>query len=79
MPEIKHIYESLFFQSIKSLFILIPRKICLSLGKLAGLSFYILDKKHRSIALSNLRSVMDSDLSISKQEMIAVIKKSEKL
>ncbi len=59
------------FKPVRALFAVLPRKICLSLGRSLGLIFYHLDKKHRRIALSNLSIAFGAELSVSEQKKIA--------
>ncbi|UCC41199.1 MAG: lysophospholipid acyltransferase family protein [Candidatus Aminicenantes bacterium] len=54
MPNIKERLEFLIFQIVKFFFTHPPRRLCLLAGRVVGLIFYCLDKKHRQIALKNL-------------------------
>jgi KDO2-lipid IV(A) lauroyltransferase len=62
MTGIRHKVEFLAFQMVKLFFFLLPRKPGLFTGKLLGLAFYALDKRHRLIALSNLKIAFGSEL-----------------
>ncbi len=43
-----------FYQTIRALFFLLPRRSCLSIGSAFGIFMYHLDRKHRRLALANL-------------------------
>jgi len=58
----KHV-ELLIFLGVKYLFLFLPRKLSLLTGRLIGLAFYSFDKRHRLIALSNLKTAFGSELS----------------
>lgn len=60
---IKDYLQFLFFKKIKIIIYILPRSLVLFWGRLIGLSFYYLDKKHRSIAQTNLIQALGSDLS----------------
>jgi KDO2-lipid IV(A) lauroyltransferase len=62
------------FKLIKVLFSLFPRRFCLSLGRKMGFLFYLCDKKHRHIAISNLSSALGKNLS--PQSLKSIAKKS---
>lgn len=55
MANFKEISEFSIFQIFKASTFLFPRKICLFLGRVVGIIFFLLDKKHRRIAISNLK------------------------
>jgi KDO2-lipid IV(A) lauroyltransferase len=55
MAIFKDYLELFIFRIVKSLIFILPRKFCLICGKTMGLVLYSLDKKHRRIALSNLK------------------------
>ena len=71
MASFKELSESLLFQIAKALLSILPRKLCLSWGKTIGLAFYYLDKRHRLIALSNLKTAFGKELSASELRRIA--------
>jgi len=60
MGKVVDIFVVLLFRITKVLFFFFPRKFCLFLGRTAGLIFFHLDKRHRSIALSNLKIAFGS-------------------
>jgi KDO2-lipid IV(A) lauroyltransferase len=59
------------FRILKILFFLLPRPLCLSIGKALGHLIYHIDKKHRKIALSNLNTAFGSRISSAKKKRIA--------
>lgn len=63
MVSIKDLSELLLFQKIKIFVSILPRPFCLFWGRIIGLLFYWLDKKHRKIAQSNLKIAFGPDLS----------------
>ncbi|MFW6131541.1 MAG: lysophospholipid acyltransferase family protein [Candidatus Aminicenantaceae bacterium] len=62
MNNLKRLFEFSIFQSIKFLIFILPRKLCLYLGKFLGFLIYLLDKKHRNIALDNLKTAYGMNL-----------------
>jgi len=71
MASLKELSEFLLFQITKAILSVLSRTLCLSLGKTLGLSFYYLDKRHRLIALSNLKIAFGKELSASELKRIA--------
>jgi len=71
MSALRRYTELLFFQKIKLLFFLLPRKLSLGVGRILGLTIYFLDRKHRQIALSNLKTAFGAELSASARKNIA--------
>jgi len=71
MANLKELSEFLIFQIAKASLSILSRKICLSLGQTLGLAFYYLDKRHRLIALSNLKTAFGKELSASELKGIA--------
>lgn len=61
--KIKDFLELLLFQKIRILIFILPRPFCLFWGRIVGLIFYWLDRKHRLITQSNLKIVFGSRLS----------------
>jgi KDO2-lipid IV(A) lauroyltransferase len=59
------------FRILKVLFFLLPRPICLSLGRAFGNLVYHIARKHRQIALSNLNTAFGSRISGAKKKRIA--------
>jgi len=55
MAVLKDIPLFLVYQAVSTLFFLLPRPLCLSLGRAFGRLAYQLDAKHRRLALDNLR------------------------
>jgi KDO2-lipid IV(A) lauroyltransferase len=64
-------WQFFIFKTVKALIPFFPRKICLFAGKTIGLIFYHLDKKHRLIALSNLKTAFGPELEDSALRRIA--------
>jgi len=71
MTAFKSYAEFLIFQGIKFFFLFLPRRLCLFTGRFLGLSLYSLDKRHRLIALSNLKTAFGSELPSSALKEIA--------
>lgn len=63
MASFRDLAEFLFFLKIKILIFILPRPICLYCGHLLGWLVYILDKKHRTITQSNLKTAFGEELS----------------
>jgi len=63
--------EYVIFKGIKVFIWILPRKLCLFMGKLIGLAFYAFDKRHRLIAVSNLKSALGSEFPSSSLSKIA--------
>jgi len=55
MTQLKNLLELLLFHTIKLFTRACPRLLCLAAGRIIGCIFYVFDKKHRSLALSNLK------------------------
>ena len=62
MARIKDYPEYFVFQILKALIFILPRKLCISAGRILGLTFYYLDRKHRRRALSNLNIAFGKEL-----------------
>jgi len=71
MGKVGDLFVVLLFFITKVLFFFFPRKFCLFLGRTAGLIFFHLDKRHRSIALSNLKLAFGSKTSLPELKRIA--------
>ena len=71
MSAIKRYAEFLFFRGIRLFFLLLPRKLSLGVGRILGFAVYSLDRRHRRIALSNLKTAFGSELSPSARGDIA--------
>ena len=71
MANFKELFEFSLFQIAKAPLSILSRKLCLSLGQTLGLAFYYLDKKHRLIALSNLKIAFGKELPPSELKRIA--------
>jgi KDO2-lipid IV(A) lauroyltransferase len=71
MSAFKRLVEFLLFRGIKLFFILLPRKLSLGIGRILGFAVYFLDRRHRRIALSNLKTAFGSELSPSARRDIA--------
>lgn len=68
---IKNIIELIAFGAFKLLFFPLPRRVCLTIGRLLGLAAYYLDGKHRRIALDNLNFAFGTELSRRRLRKIA--------
>lgn len=71
MAGIRRRAEFLVFQIVKFFFSVAPRRLGLLLGRLLGVAFYTLDRRHRLIALSNLNIAYGSELPLSSLKSIA--------
>lgn len=71
MASFKELFEFSLFQMAKAPLSILSRKLCLSLGQTLGLAFYYLDKRHRLIALSNLKIAFGKKLPPSELKRIA--------
>jgi KDO2-lipid IV(A) lauroyltransferase len=71
MATFKELSEFLLFQIAKAPLSILSRQACLSLGKTLGLAFYYLDRRHRLIALSNLKTAFGKEVSVSEIKRIA--------
>jgi len=71
MASFKELSEFLLFQITKAPLSILSRKLSLFLGQALGLALYYLDKKHRLIALSNLKIAFGKELSTSELKRIA--------
>jgi len=71
MASFKELFEFSLFQIAKAPLSILSRKLCLSLGQTLGLAFYYLDKRHRLIALSNLKIAFGKELPPSELKRIA--------
>ena len=72
MAKKKRYTEFLIFKAVGLLVFSLPRKLCLTAGKLLGRAVYILDRKHRTLALSNLKTAFGSELSDRKRKRCAM-------
>ncbi len=71
MANFKELFEFSLFQIAKVPLSILSRKLCLSLGQTLGLAFYYLDKRHRLIALSNLKIAFGKELPLTELKRIA--------
>ena len=71
MGSLKELSEFSLFQIAKAPFSILSRKLCLSLGKILGFAFYYLDRRHRLIALSNLKIAFGKEVTASELKRIA--------
>ena len=67
----KDVFELLFFRSIVWTCTILPYPFCLIKGRILGQMFYFFDKKHRTIALSNLNNALGDELSDKNRQKIA--------
>lgn len=59
------------FKLLKGIFFLVPRPLCLTLGRSAGSFLFIFDRRHRRVALRNLETALGADLSAAERKKIA--------
>ncbi|NIM90380.1 MAG: hypothetical protein GTO17_05465 [Candidatus Aminicenantes bacterium] len=71
MSAFRHYAEFLFFRGTRLFFLLLPRKLSLGVGRILGFAFYSLSRRHRRIALSNLKTAFGTELSPSSRRGIA--------
>jgi len=71
MAAIKELWQLLIFKAIRAFILFLPRKTCLFIGQTIGMIFYCLDKKHRLIALSNLRVAFGAEFPASELKRIS--------
>ncbi len=71
MVKLKDSAEYAIFQILKFPLLFLPRKIGLLVGTLFGYLVYCFDKKHRQIAVSNLNTAFDTQLSSTEIKKIA--------
>jgi KDO2-lipid IV(A) lauroyltransferase len=71
MAGLKDIPLFLAYQTVSSFFFLLPRPLCLSLGRAFGRLAFRLDTKHRRLAVSNLQIAFGSSRSPADREKIA--------
>lgn len=63
--------ERAAFKLLKGLFFLVPRPICLGLGRAAGSFLFVADRRHRRVALGNLEAALGAELSAAERKKIA--------
>jgi KDO2-lipid IV(A) lauroyltransferase len=71
MAKLREKTEYFGFQFLKIPFALLPRPVCLAIGRALGSLIYRIDKKHRQIALSNLKIAFGNRISETKRKEIA--------
>jgi len=71
MEKLRSLFECSLYQIFAGLIRFFPRKIILLLGRETGRLFFILDRKHRSIALKNLYTALGKDKTPSEIKNIA--------
>ncbi len=71
MARFKDSTEFAFFKIMKLLVSFLPRTICLTLGGFVGRLLYHVDKKHRQIALLNLKTALGDQISSSELKRTA--------
>jgi len=52
----------LVFGAIQSLFFLLPRRVCLGLGRVTGSFLFRVDRRHRELVQANLRAALGGEL-----------------
>lgn len=71
MAGLKDVPLFLAYQAVSSVFFLLPRPLCLGLGRAFGRLAFRLDAKHRRLALGNLQIAFGSSRSPADRERIA--------
>lgn len=71
MSETSHRAVHMLFLGLKGCIRLLPRRICLALGRVLGHAVYSLDKKHREIALKNLGIAFGEEKAQAEKKRIA--------
>jgi KDO2-lipid IV(A) lauroyltransferase len=71
MTTLREKTEFFGFQFLKIPFSLLPRTVCLAIGGALGSLIYHIDRKHRQIALSNLKTAFGTRISAAEQKKIA--------
>ncbi len=61
----------MLLQTLRWLFFLLPRRLCLRLGEGTGALLFRLDGRHRRLALTNLKKALGSELSLPQRRLIA--------
>ena len=64
-------FEFLGFQILRVPFSVIPRHFCLAIGEALGSFVYLIDRKHREIALSNMKIAFGNRISDAERKEIA--------
>ena len=59
------------FKLLKGIFFLVPRPLCLALGRGAGAFLYVVDRRHRRVALRNLETAFGAELPAAERRKIA--------
>ena len=67
----KVLLERALFKILKGVFALLPRRLCLRIGRLAGSVFFRLDGRHRRLALRNLATAFGTDKTAAERRAIA--------
>ena len=71
MSETGHRVVYVLFLGLKACVRLLPRGVCLALGRMLGRTVYSADKKHRGIALKNLEIAFGEEKSATEKRRIA--------
>lgn len=71
MASFKDLSEFMIFRAAKAPLLILPRRLSLFLGRALGLIFYSLDKKHRLIAINNLKIAFGKEFTSSELKKIA--------
>jgi len=67
----KVLIERALFKILKGAFVLLPRRLCLAIGRLAGSAFFLLDGRHRRLALRNLDAAFGTERGPAERRAIA--------
>jgi len=71
MSKIRHEFLYVLFKGVKGIITLLPRKLCLTLGRILGRAVFLCDPKHRKIALKNLHIAFGENISFLERKRIA--------
>ena len=63
MANIKDLPTYTIFRMVKLAFAILPRRLCLFKGRILGWLFFHIDKKPRSLTISNVSSSIGQDIS----------------
>jgi KDO2-lipid IV(A) lauroyltransferase len=70
VSETGHKIIYILFRGVKGIILLLPRNLCLTLGRMLGRTICRFDKKHRQIALKNLHIAFGDKISLAEKKRI---------